>query len=431
MARTKQTSRKFQTKRPASSTHSSQEDSRPRKTLKPEHDEDAASFHSEIQMINSRDLNAWRKAQRQLIPAPPRDEFMQSRGSRPPLQDAGVRRRARAAVPEPRPAVVEQEEEEEKRQMGHHVSYGASSNQERDQRISGWAGSVASANAGDPDVGAGDDEASVFSNSPSGHEVADAQDEDGEDDKTDEDEAPAGQVVPSIEVATTRASAQANTRAAAPAQRPSQTLRRSAHLRQDPQVSIAHVPATNFDPVAHLCKSGTDLNHLPGGYAEAFVEDNANASATFKKIGQAFLDGPRPDNVKPFKRGNLKTPGLVFATRGAPIKTSEGLRLPSNALLDASEQNGAIEYFATHGAPIKTSASSSIDAGGDLLSICTLKYGGSPSLDEMSSCASSSCPCHDVVTLRHSRHYGNPGPGDAWRYRPIEYSISAASPSEV
>ena len=458
-------------------------------------------------MINSRDLNAWRRAQRQLIPALPLNEFMQHRGSRPPLQGAGVRRRARAAVPKPSPEVPEQEEEEEEeeREVGHHVSYGASSNQERDQRISGWAGSVASAGAGDPDVGVENDEASVDGSSPSQSGVADAHDEVDEDDKTDDNEAPAGQVVPSIETKNARASAQANTGAAVPAQRPSQTLRRSARLRQnaeDTHVSIARIDDVRFDPVAHLRKSGTYLDYFPGGHAEAFVESNTNANATFKRIRQAFLDSPRPDNIKPFKAGNLKKLSLVFATHGAPIKTSEGLRVPANASLGASEQNGAIEYFATPGAPVKTSeglrpplnacldaseqnrpieyfaipgapikssaglrlpdnaflgaskqnadiqyfdrddpynhgrspidtsASSSNDAVGDNFPICTLKYGGSSSPDENSSCASSSCPCHDVITLRHSRRYGNPGPGDAWRYRPFEYPITASSPSE-
>lgn len=396
-------------------------------------------------MINSRDLNAWRRAQRQLIPALPLNEFMQHRGSRPSLQGAGVRRRARAAVPEPSPEVPEQEEEEEEeeeeREVGHHVSYGASSNQERDQRISGWAGSVASAGAGDPDVGVEDDEASVDGSSPSQSGVADAHDEVDEDDKTGDDEAPADQVVPSIETGNARTSTAATTRAVVPAQRASQTLRRSARLRQnaeDTHVSIARIDDVRFDPVAHLRKSGTDLDHLPGGHAEAFVDSNANASATFKRIRQAFLDSPCPDNIKPFKAGDLKKLGLVFATHGAPpIKSSAGLRLPVNAFQGTSKQNADIQYFdrddpVNHGrSPIDTSASSSNDAGGDNFPICTLKYGGSSSPDENSSCASSSCPCHDVVTLRHSRRYGNPGPGEAWRYRPVQRSISASSPSEV
>lgn len=282
MVRTKRVPHKE--KRPASSTHSSQvEDSRPRKAFK--QDENNSDSGSSIQMIKSSNLKRYRKNQRQReqqqLDAQGRDDGTNPRGIRPP--PGVILRRRPQAVPQPSP------EEEEEQEYGEEfeVSYGGNDSEERDQRIAGWAGSVAGAGAGEPNAGVEYDEASIGSSSPS------PDGDGGEEVKDPEDATEEGDPVPSIETNNARPSARAGarTRAVGPAQTPNQTHRRSARLlRQNPQVSVARVPETHFDPFAHFNKAGQNVRDLSNKYSRAPPGIIACTTADFKARRQAFGD---------------------------------------------------------------------------------------------------------------------------------------------
>jgi hypothetical protein len=436
MARTKHVSGREQPpKRKASSTHSSQEDSRPHKAAKQDdHNSDASG--SEIVMISSRDLQSYRKRQRQHGQQQQQqqpnaqpvavDEFTQPRGIRPPTRSE-ARRRARAG-----PGPVEREENAEEEE--YYVSYGGSNEQERDQRIYGWAGSVVGAGAGDPDVGVEYDDASVISSSPSASGVTHP-DQDG---KTEEEDA-----IPSIETGNARASAQSNNRTVVPAQRSGQTLRRSIRVGRGTRILTARLPDPLFDPVAHLsepaAKTSVPLYRLqkasikcrnsvrcalPGGWYYNNQETLAE-----------FLDRTVPKN----QRLNVESNAPFFKTSNESRNSSVG------GFLGASKQNAAFKYFdrddpANHAYTFASntfasndSFSSSSDAEAFLdRDDFPVSFGGSPFLDEASSCAFSDCPCHHVTASRFFEHHVSPSYSETWIYRPNHergYSFSPDPPS--
>ena len=379
-------------------------------------------------MINSSNLKRYRKNQRQReqqqqqLAAQGRDDGTNLPGIRPPPGN-GLRRRPQA-VPQPVPEEQEYEGEFE-------TSYCGNDSEERDQRISGWAGSVAGAGAGDPNAVVESDYASVQSSSP--NEAGAAHNEDDEDEDATEEE----KAVPSIENGNARPSAGtvARTRAAVPAQRPTQALRRSARLnRQNPQVSMARIPETHFDPVAHLSKTAPNVRDLSNKYPRAPAGIVACTAADFKARRQAFFDGPRPDGykvvVKPFNRGNFKSAGHVFEGNGVAIKTrGESRNNTVGADLGTSEQDAAIKYFghdhlANHGYVFASNnvSEDSSNSSSRNVSDANPFTNGDYNSNEISTCAFAACPCHRPaapgLTLRYVIHV----PGGAWVFHPTRES---------
>lgn len=458
MPKTKRVSRRE--KRKASSTPSSQgEDSRPHKALKP--DADSSDKASSINMINSSDLRHYRALQRRRQQLNPQalDDWANPRGIRPP-QGSGFRSRG-LAVPRPHPGMLEQEEEDdddeedEEEDEGFFISYGGNNSEERDQRISGWAGSVAGAGAGDSDVGVEHNESSLQSSSPSPSGIANAINEDDED-KEDEDnentiDAVEEDAVPSIETDNLRAPVEAATRAEVPAQLPNQTLRRSARHRQDPHVSIAHVPETYFDPVAHLNKPSPGSLDLSTKPQKAGVKD-LSISPHVLFNGNHFID--QQTLFKSFNHASRKSHVLDPESSGVPIKSSEeGRNSTVHAPLGASNQNAAIKYFdrdhpANHG---HFFTSNSVGENSGIFSsrtaqdaqtftnrgyfpVSTLDYGGPPTSGETGRCVFSACPCHRQAAPRLPRRYVSPARGGPWLYHLTgerEFSNSLTSPSEA
>lgn len=422
MVRTKRVSRKE--KRPASSTQSSQdEDSRPRKA--PKQDENNSDSGSSIQMINSSNLKRYRKTQRQReqqqLAAQGHDDGTNPHGIRPP-PGSSFRRRPQA-IPQP----VPEEEEEQQYEGEFETSYGGNDSEERDQRISSWAGSVAGAGAGDPNAGVEYGEASVRSSSPSPDGDEDDEGKDP-DDATEEEDA-----IPSIEAGNARPStrAVARTRAAMSAQLPTHTLRRSARLlRQNPQVPMARIPETHFDPVAYLNKSSQSLRDLSNRYPRAPAGIVACTAADSKARRQVFFDGPRPNGskavVKPFNRGNFKSRGDVFEGNGAAIKSGEAGRDNTvGADLGANEQNAAIKYFGrdhltNHGYAFASNnvGEDSSDSSSNDASNAQPFPNGDYNSNEASTCAFSTCPCHRANVPGLTRRYVIHVPGGAWVFHP-------------
>lgn len=457
MPRTKRVSRKE--KRKASSTPSSQgEDSRPHKVLK--QDADSSDKASSINMINSSDLRRYRALQRRRQQLNPQalDDWANPRGIRPP-QGSGFRSRG-LAVPRPRPEMIEQEddddeEEDEEEDEGFFISYGGNDSEERDQRISGWAGSVAGAGAGDPDVGVEHNESSLQSSSPSPSGIANALNEDDEDEEDEDNENAVDAVeedaVPSIETNNLRAPVEAATRTTVPAQLPNQTLRRSARHRQEPHVTIAHVPGSHFNPVAHLNKPSTDILNLSTKPQQAGVND-LSISPRVLFDGYDFID--EQTLFKSFDHASRKSQVSDPESNGVPMESSEDSRNSTvKAPLGASNQNAAIKYFdrdhpANHGHVFPSNSvgensgsSSSRDAhdaqaftNRDNFPVSTLDYGGPPTSHETGRCVFSACPCHRPAAPRAPRRYVSPALGGPWLYHPTgerEYSKSLTSPSEA
>lgn len=422
MARVKRVSRKE--KRRASSTHSSQDDdSRPRKA--PKQDENNSESGSSIQMINSSNLKRYRKNQRQREQqqqpaAQGRDDGTNPPGIRPPPGN-GLRRRPQE-VPQPSP----EEEEEQEYEGEFETSYGGNDSEERDQRISGWAGSVAGAGAGDPNAGVEYDEASVQSSSPSAPGAA--QGEDDEEDATEEENA-----IPSIENGNARPSAGAvrRARATVPAQRPNQTLRRSARLlRQNPQVSMARIPEMHFDPVAHLNKTGHNVRDLLNKTPRAPAGVIACTAADFKARRQAFFDGPRPHGykavVKPFNRGNFESLGRVLEGNGVAIKSNGGgYNNTIDAVKGANKQGAAVKYFGrdqltNHGYILASNSENgnSNESSSHDVSDAQPFPNGDYNSNEISTCAFAACPCHRATAPGLTRRYVIHVPGGAWVFHP-------------
>lgn len=450
MARTKGVSRKE--KRRASSTHSSQDDdSRPHKASKA--DEDNRDAGSSIQMINSSNLKRYRKIQRQRqqLAAQSQDEWTRPPGIRPP-SGSGFRRGPHT-VRQPRLEVAEQEEQEEQEEF--YTSYGGNDSEERDQRFSGWAGSVTGARAGDPDDGVEYDEAIVQFSSPNAAGGAHDED-DGEEGANEEENA-----IPSIETNNARPSAGevARTRAVVPAQPSTQTSRRSKRLlRHNSQVSIARIPDAHFDPVAHLNKPALDVRDLSNKYPQAPAGIIACTAADFKARRQAFLDSPRPDGrqalFESFTHANPISRVLDPKPNGVSIKSSEeGRSSTVHTSLGAKKQNATIKYFdreypTNHGHVFASNSSAGNGSDSPSLNVSdaqaipnrdhfpvsAFNYGGSSNSNEINTCAFADCPCHHATARRLPQRYVFHVAGGAWIFHPTKergYSHSLTSPSET
>lgn len=383
-------------------------------------------------MIRSSNLKSYRRRlqqqQQERLIAPIHDDWMNPHGIRPP-PGSGFRRRPQL-IQEPRPAEEAEDEEEDEEEDGeeedYYTSYGGADEEERDQRISGWAGSVAGAAAGNPDFGVESDYASLRASSD---DEADATQEEEVEEvgprEPDGDE----EVFPSIETQDTPASVTADTRASLPAQLPSQTLRRSARLRQNTRVLIARLLETGFDPVARLSKR------------DAGVLDLSNK-------------GSRPNDqealLKSLDRVGPKKQSLALEFNESPMETSETSRNSAiDAYLGAMKQNAAIKYF-DRDHPAKReqsflssrsdSSTSSLNnaseaqtiSNSDYFPVCTLNHSGSSEPDEISSCAIPACAWHRAAA--YMIKYARPRPGNSWPYYPgpaYGYAPPLASASEA
>lgn len=234
-----------------------------------------------------------------------------------------------------------------------------------------------------------------------------------------------------------------------PAQLPNQTLRRSARHRQDPHVSIAHVPQTHFDPVAHLNKPSTDNLSLSTKPQKAAVND-LSISPRVLFDGYDFID--QRTLFKSFDHASRKSHKPAF--NGVPIKSSEeGRNSTVDAPLGASNQHAAVRYFdrdhpANHGhvftsnsvgensgtSSFRSAQNAQTFTNSGYLPVSTLDYGGLSTSHESGRCAFSACPCHRPAAPRLPRRYVSPALGGPWLYHPTgerEYSNSLTSSSEA